>query len=85
MFYKAYAFNQPLGGWDVSKGTDFVSNYQSVGLKRSLLWLCFQLGCRVSQSVTHDVAFLDGRVLNQSLFSKLYSLLLVLYVWYDRL
>jgi hypothetical protein len=60
MFHQADAFNQPIGGWDVSKGTDFVSNDQSVGLKRSLFFALFPTWMQ-SQSITHD-----GRVLNQS-------------------
>jgi hypothetical protein len=30
MFEGTAAFNQPIGGWDVSKVTEFVSNVQSV-------------------------------------------------------
>jgi hypothetical protein len=41
MFESASTFDQPIGDWDVSKGTDFVSNDQSVGLQRSHVLLCF--------------------------------------------
>jgi hypothetical protein len=65
MFLRASAFNQPIGGsdgWDVSSGTNFVSNDQRVGLKRllkrSVVWLCFQLGCRVS--IDHSCVALEG-------------------------
>jgi hypothetical protein len=47
MFLGATAFDQPIGGWDVSNGEVFVSNERpkrTIGLKRSLVWLCFQLG-----------------------------------------
>jgi hypothetical protein len=30
MFYDASAFNQPIGGWDVSNNLNFVSNDKSV-------------------------------------------------------
>jgi hypothetical protein len=44
LFIEQNTFNEPIGNWDVSSGTKFVSNDQSVGLKRSLVLLCFQLG-----------------------------------------
>jgi hypothetical protein len=30
MFYNAYLFNQDIGGWDVSIGTDFVSQWSEL-------------------------------------------------------
>ncbi len=36
MFYYARSFNQPIGGWDVSKGTNFVSGLNPVA-RRVLL------------------------------------------------
>jgi hypothetical protein len=51
MFDAASTFNQPIGDWDVSSGTDFVSNDQSGRLKRSLVLLCFQFGFRVNPSL----------------------------------
>jgi hypothetical protein len=32
MFGKAHAFNQDLKSWDVSSGTNFVSNGKSMGI-----------------------------------------------------
>jgi hypothetical protein len=71
MFRKASLFNQPIGGWDVSKETDFVSNDQAYDSNVHSL-------CSVSNLDTESIhhrcmAFLDGGVLNESLFS-LFSL-----------
>jgi hypothetical protein len=54
MFRDASSFNEPIGNWDVSSGTEFVSSDHGVRFdsKRSIVLLCFQLGCRVSQSIT---------------------------------
>jgi hypothetical protein len=39
IFQDLPGFNEPIGSWDVSKGTLFVSNDQSVGLKEPSLVL----------------------------------------------
>jgi surface protein len=82
MFQNAKAFNQDISGWDVSsawkvtKGTGFVSYGQGVifGSMRSLVWLIFQVGCRV-KSIT-DVWLLKEHSLNQNCVFH-YSLVLV--------
>jgi hypothetical protein len=51
LFMSMATFNEPIGGWDVSNGYHFVSNEQSVGLKRSIVLLSFQLGCTVNRSI----------------------------------
>jgi hypothetical protein len=51
MFEEATTFDQPIGNWDVSSATTFVSYDRSVGLKRSLVLLCFQVGFRVNPSL----------------------------------
>jgi hypothetical protein len=43
MFFQATSFNQPLDSWDVSSGTDFVS--EMIGAMRLFLaagWLCWR-------------------------------------------
>jgi hypothetical protein len=50
MFGGASTFNQDLSGWNVSSGTDFVSNGHGIQFDAlcSLAWLCFQVGFRVT-------------------------------------
>ena len=72
MFSGADAFDQDIGGWDVSGGTSFVSNDQSVGLIRSLVLLCYPTRMQ-SQPITH-VWHLKEQVLSSNLSSLLLEL-----------
>jgi hypothetical protein len=53
MFQDLSQFNEPIGNWDVSSGTDFVSSDQIVRFDsiRPLVLLCFQFGFRVNPSL----------------------------------
>jgi hypothetical protein len=52
MFDRASTFNQPIGNWKVSSGTNFVSNDQIVRFDsiRPLVLLCFHFGFRHNPS-----------------------------------
>jgi hypothetical protein len=72
MFRGLPQFNEPIGNWDVSSGTDFVSNDQIVRFDL----LCFQFGFRVNPALMCGFS-LKEQVLSTKLF---YSLFLACYV-----
>jgi hypothetical protein len=66
LFVSLTTFNEPINNWDVSKGTSFVSNKQSIQFNS----ICLALFPTLNAKPLHHccVAFEVTRALNQSCF-----------------
>jgi hypothetical protein len=76
MFIDATTFNGDVSGWNVSRGTDFVSNDQGVQFDsiHSLVWLFFQVGFRV-KSITDAWLLMENSLSTNILFFYFFLML----------